>query len=266
MRREELKDWTREQLEEEYCLLKTYVDAFNMSFDCGPAMTCELTYKGRRYNLNNILEQYNLSENQVSDDNKANQLENDSKELCALKEKMANLKMSPCDGDDFYISTPFGKTTVKQLISVEPYLRMMVHDVCTENDKLKSEQNDIESKIEQLNEENREMALKNKILNQRLEKLDKENTDLQNSHINLYNEKKDTIRQLKEENKSLKQRLQNMADVCDGSCFSAEEDDKDKLIADLQDQHQQDCIKINQLHVTIDTLVDRISILRNLST
>ena len=29
--------------------------------------------------------------------------------------------------------------------------------------------------------------------------------------------------------------------------------------AKLQDQHQQDCIKINQLHVTIDTLVDKYS-------
>lgn len=33
--------------------------------------------------------------------------------------------------------------------------------------------------------------------------------------------------------------------------------------AKLQDQHQQGCIKINQLHVTIDTLVDKYSRLRN---
>ena len=32
--------------------------------------------------------------------------------------------------------------------------------------------------------------------------------------------------------------------------------------AKIQDQHQQDCIKINQLHVTIDTLVDKYSSLR----
>ena len=38
--------------------------------------------------------------------------------------------------------------------------------------------------------------------------------------------------------------------------------DKDKLLSQLQDQHQQDCIKINQLHVTIDTLVDKYSRLR----
>lgn len=45
--------------------------------------------------------------------------------------------------------------------------------------------------------------------------------------------------------------------------FKNENDvDKDKLISELQDQHQQDCIKINQLHVTIDTLVDKYSRIR----
>lgn len=34
--------------------------------------------------------------------------------------------------------------------------------------------------------------------------------------------------------------------------------------AKLQDQHQQDCIKINQLHVTIDTLADKYSRLRKI--
>lgn len=102
-------------------------------------------------------------------------------------------------------------------------------------------------------------------------RLDIENTDLQKSHINLYNDTKDEIRALKTENKTLKQRLQSLIDVRDGSCFSDyedlpfgdDEDEKDALIAKLQDQHQQDCIKINQLHVTIDTLVDKYSMLRN---
>ena len=68
--------------------------------------------------------------------------------------------------------------------------------------------------------------------------------------------------ELKAENEALKQRIKDLEDVCDGSCFSDEEDDRDKLIAKLQDQHQQDCIKINQLHVTIDTLADKYSRLR----
>ena len=70
------------------------------------------------------------------------------------------------------------------------------------------------------------------------------------------------IEELNKENKALKQRIKDLEDVCDGSCFSDGEDEKDKLIAELKYQHQQDCIKINQLHVTIDTLVDKYSKLR----
>lgn len=77
-------------------------------------------------------------------------------------------------------------------------------------------------------------------------------------------------KELKAENTALKQRIKDIEDVCDGSCFSDyedlpfgdDEDEKDELIAELQDQHQQDCIKINQLHVTIDTLVGKYSRLR----
>ena len=70
-------------------------------------------------------------------------------------------------------------------------------------------------------------------------------------------------KELNDENTVLKRYIKDMEDVCDGSCFSDGEDERDKLIAELQDQHQQDCIKINQLHVTIDTLVDKYSRLRN---
>ena len=69
-------------------------------------------------------------------------------------------------------------------------------------------------------------------------------------------------KELNDENTVLKRYIKDMEDVCDGSCFSDGEDERDKLIAELQDQHQQDCIKINQLHVTIDTLVDKYSRLR----
>ena len=66
----------------------------------------------------------------------------------------------------------------------------------------------------------------------------------------------------KDENTALKQRIKDLEDVCDGSCFSDETDERNKLIAELQDQHQKDCIKINQLHATIDTLADKYSRLR----
>ena len=75
---------------------------------------------------------------------------------------------------------------------------------------------------------------------------------------------------LKAENTAIRQHIKDLEDVCDGICFSdyedlpfgGDEDEKDALIAELQDQHQQDCIKINQLHVTIDTLVGKYARIR----
>ena len=67
---------------------------------------------------------------------------------------------------------------------------------------------------------------------------------------------------LKDENTALKQHIKDIEDACDGSCFSDSEDEKDKLIAELQDQHQQDCIRINDLTTTVHVLAGLYSALR----
>lgn len=67
---------------------------------------------------------------------------------------------------------------------------------------------------------------------------------------------------LKAENTVLKQRIKDIEDACDGSCFSDEKDERDKLIAELQDQHQQDCIRINDLTTTVYVLAGLYSALR----
>ena len=67
---------------------------------------------------------------------------------------------------------------------------------------------------------------------------------------------------LKDENTALKQHIKDLEDVCDGSCFSDEEDERDKLIAELQNQHQQDCIRINDLTTTVHVLSGLCSALR----
>ena len=68
---------------------------------------------------------------------------------------------------------------------------------------------------------------------------------------------------LKDENKALKQRIKDLEDVCDGSCFSDETDDRDEKIAKMQDRIESDCVRINRLKVTINTLVDMYGLLRN---
>ena len=68
---------------------------------------------------------------------------------------------------------------------------------------------------------------------------------------------------LKAENTALKQRIKDLEDVCDGSCFSDETDDRDEKIAKMQDRIDSDCVRINRLKVTINTLVDMYGLLRN---
>lgn len=76
--------------------------------------------------------------------------------------------------------------------------------------------------------------------------------------------------ELKAENKALKQHIKDMEGVCDGSCFSDyeelpygdEPEQKDALIAKLQDQHKQDCIRINDLTTTVHVMAGLYSALR----
>ena len=68
---------------------------------------------------------------------------------------------------------------------------------------------------------------------------------------------------LKDENTALKQHIKDLEDVCDGSCFANETDDRDEKIAKMQDRIDSDCVRINRLKVTINTLVDMYGLLRN---
>lgn len=74
--------------------------------------------------------------------------------------------------------------------------------------------------------------------------------------------KSDESESLKAENKALKQRIKDLEDVCDGICFSDVEPTGDMLLKQLQNQHQQDCICINDLTTTVHVLAGLYSTLR----
>lgn len=111
-----------------------------------------------------------------------------------------------------------------------------------------------------------------KIKEEENEKLTEENQALKKS---LEEEKSDAITfkagamfvkantySLMEKNMELEKRIKELERDIEQEELFNEEEDKNKLISELQDQHQQDCIKINQLQVTLDTLVDKYSRLR----
>lgn len=74
--------------------------------------------------------------------------------------------------------------------------------------------------------------------------------------------KSDENESLKAENKALKQRIKDLEDVLDSKYYTAEESELNKLIVELQDQHQQDCIRINDLTTTVHVLAGLYSLLR----
>ena len=104
----------------------------------------------------------------------------------------------------------------------------------------------------------------------RLKKANERITDLEQDRFNKSTEELKQVeklqsenKSLKDENKALKQRIKDLEDVCDGSCFSDETDDRDEKIAKMQDRIDGDCVRINRLKVTINTLVDMYGLLRN---
>ena len=104
----------------------------------------------------------------------------------------------------------------------------------------------------------------------RLKNANKRITDLEQDMFNKSTEELKQVeklssenKSLKDENKALKQRIKDLEDICGGSCFSDETDDRDEKIAKMQDRIDSDCVRINRLKVTINTLVDMYGLLRN---
>ena len=69
-------------------------------------------------------------------------------------------------------------------------------------------------------------------------------------------------KEVNDENTVLKQHIKDMEDVCDDNCFSDGEYERDKLIAELQDQHQQDCIRYNDMRTAYLVALDELARLR----
>ena len=183
---------------------------------------------------------------------------------------------------------------IKQFEESEGRWKCEIESLRTENERLNVDNAAYSSANTMYKEHLEECELKNKHLFEANRKLEKENAYLkenvrsQRDKIDslmkeLEEEKGKTItisdgaitmradmwealnenKALKDENTALKQRIKDLEDVCDGSCFSDETDDRDEKIAKMQDRIDSDCVRINRLKVTINTLVDMYGLLRN---
>ena len=182
---------------------------------------------------------------------------------------------------------------IKQFEESEGRWKCEIESLRTENERLNVDNAAYSSANTMYKEHLEECELKNKHLFEANRKLEKENAYLkenvrsQRDKIDslmkeLEEEKGKTItisdgaitmradmwealnenKAFKDENTALKQRIKDLEDVCDGSCFSDEEDERDKLIAELQDQHQQDYIRYNDMRTAYLVTLDELARLR----
>lgn len=91
-------------------------------------------------------------------------------------------------------------------------------------------------------------------------RLEKENSDIQNSHMKLYNDTKDEIRELKSEIERLREKCGEV--LCEGCDCKSEGMNIEALVYELQDQHQQDCIRYNDMRTSFLKTVDELAMLR----
>lgn len=201
MRKEDLKNWTRDML------------------------------KDRIIELGGIIEQWKRDNGEMLQIMEETQKENDE-----LRKRLEKLESGICGGSPCIVSEFHS-------FEGESWIRATTYD-------------DVLLRLKKANE--RISDLEQKRLNQRLDSF---------NGIEAMQKLND---ELKAENKALKQHIKDMEDICDGSCFSDyeelpygdEPEEKDALIAKLQDQHQQDCIRINDLTTTVHVLAGLYSTLR----
>ena len=125
---------------------------------------------------------------------------------------------------------------IKQFEESEGRWKCEIESLRTENEKLSADNAAYSSANSMYKELLENCEQKNKYLFEKAEKLDVEN-------------------------KSLKQRIKDLEDICNAGCFHDIGDIRDK-ITELQDQHQQDCIRINDLTTTVHVLAGLYSTLR----
>lgn len=91
-------------------------------------------------------------------------------------------------------------------------------------------------------------------LRKQVEELGEQNTDIQNCHMKLQNDGKNEIRELNAEIQRLKEKCGELPADTEKASASDYVPDYEKLYSQYQDQHRQDCIKINDLITTINVL------------
>ena len=232
MRKEDLKNWTREQMKGEILRLHRKLELFGIKFEENPN-NFSFSHHGNRYYAGKLVNDY-----------------------VALKKENSLIKSEYNDTINSFTSVSIDNENLRRRIA------KLESDICGTSPCIVSEFHLFEGESWIKASTYDDVLLRLKKANERITDLEQDRFNKSTEELKQVEKLQSENKSLKDENKALKQRIKDLEDICNGSCFSDEEDEKDKLIAELQGPHQQDCIKINQLHMTIDTLVDKYSRLR----
>lgn len=156
---------------------------------------------------------------------------------------------------------------IKQFEESEGRWKCEIESLRTENEKLSADNVAYSSANSMHKEHLEECEQKNKHLFEEKAKLEKENEYLE-ENVKSQREKIDSLMKELEEEKGKTITISDGAITMRADMWealnenNALKDEKDKLIAELQYQHQQDCIRINDLTTTVYVLAGLYSAIR----
>ena len=232
MRKEDLKNWTREQMKSEILRLHRKLELFGIKFEENPN-NFSFSHHGNRYYAGKLVNDY-----------------------VALKEENSLIKSEYNDAINSFTSVSIDNENLRRRIA------KLESDICGTSPCIVSEFHLFEGESWIKASTYDDVLLRLKKANERITDLEQDMFNKSTEELKQVEKLQSENKSLKDENKALKQRINDLEDVCVGSCFFDGEDEKDKLIAELQDQHQQDCIRINDLTTTVHVLAGLYSTLR----
>ena len=233
MRKEDLKNWTWEQMKGEILRLHRKLELFGIKFEENPN-NFSFSHHGNRYYAGKLVNDY-----------------------VALKKENSLIKSEYNDAINSFTSVSIDNENLRRRIA------KLESDICGTSPCIVSEFHLFEGESWIKASTYDDVLLRLKKANERITDLEQDRFNKSTEELKQVEKLQSENKSLKDENKALKQRIKDLEDICDGSCFSDETDYRDEKIAKMQDRIDSDCVRINRLKVTINTLVDMYGLLRN---
>ena len=250
MRKEDLKNWTREQMKGEILRLHRKLELFGIKFEENPN-NFSFLHHGNRYYAGKLVNDY-----------------------VALKEENSLIKSEYNDAINSFTSVSIDNENLRRRIA------KLESDICGTSPCIVSEFHSFEGESWIKASTYDDVLLRLKNANERITDLEQDifnkSTEELKQAENLSSENKS----LKDENKALKQRIKDLEDIGnnyepqfapddDISAFNYEcvkqwttEMGCKRKIQELQDQHQQDCIRYNDMRTAYLVTLDELARLR----